>query len=46
VEILIEQNKKLNSKTLYSLDLTAATDRLPVRLQADILNQLGYPGDL
>jgi hypothetical protein len=46
VEILIEKNKILGSKTLYSLDLTAATDRLPVRLQADILNQLGYPGDL
>lgn len=42
VEILLNQK----SKTIYSLDLTAATDRLPVRLQADILNALGYPGDL
>jgi hypothetical protein len=36
--------KRLLSKTqvkgLYSLDLSAATDRLPVRLQAQFLNHL------
>lgn len=33
-------------QTVQSLDLTAATDRLPVELQAQILTILGYPGDL
>jgi len=33
-------------QTVQSLDLTAATDRLPVELQAQILTLLGYPGDL
>ena len=33
-------------KRVQSLDLTAATDRLPVDVQAQILNLLGYPGDL
>jgi hypothetical protein len=33
-------------RTVQSLDLTAATDRLPVDVQAQILNILGYPGDL
>lgn len=28
------------------MDLSAATDRLPVILQKDILNQMGFPGDL
>jgi len=32
--------------TIQSLDLTAATDRLPVDVQAQILNILGYPGTL
>jgi hypothetical protein len=33
-------------QTVQSLDLTAATDRLPVDLQAQILTILGYPGEL
>lgn len=33
-------------QTVQSLDLTAATDRLPVELQAQILTILGYPGKL
>jgi len=33
-------------QTVQSLDLTAATDRLPVDLQAQILTILGYPGNL
>jgi len=33
-------------KRVQSLDLTAATDRLPVDVQANILNLLGYPGTL
>jgi len=41
---------KLNNPTLvhplYSLDLSAATDRLPVHLQADILTALGLDGKL
>lgn len=28
------------------MDLSAATDRLPVKLQAQILELLGYPGNL
>jgi len=31
---------------LYSFDLSAATDRLPVQLQVQILNTLGVRGDL
>jgi len=47
----ILENLKVNSfhgkvQTVQSLDLTAATDRLPVDVQAEILNILGYPGDL
>jgi len=33
-------------KTVQSLDLSAATDRLPVKLQARILSLLGFPGEL
>lgn len=33
-------------KTVQSLDLSAATDRLPVKLQVQILNELGFSGDL
>lgn len=33
-------------KTVQSLDLSAATDRLPVKLQAQILNILGFQGDV
>lgn len=33
-------------KTVQSLDLSSATDRLPVKLQAQILELLGYPGKL
>lgn len=34
------------TRTVQSLDLTAATDRLPVLLQSQILSLLGYPGNL
>lgn len=34
------------SHVLYSFDLSAATDRLPVQLQVQILNTLGVRGDL
>jgi hypothetical protein len=44
VKVLMECNK--GSKTFNSLDLSNATDRLPVKLQSDILNCLGFPGDL
>jgi hypothetical protein len=45
--------EKLNAKSLVgekgkrcqSMDLSAATDRLPVDLQAQILEILGYPGN-
>jgi hypothetical protein len=36
----------LKGKRCQSLDLSAATDRLPVKLQAQILDTLGYPGSL
>lgn len=38
--------KDLGNKRVQSLDLSAATDRLPVELQAQILSELGYPGHL
>jgi hypothetical protein len=31
-------NGELEGQTIYSYDLSAATDRLPARLQRDILN--------
>jgi hypothetical protein len=36
----------LKGKRCKSMDLSAATDRLPVKLQAQILEILGYPGNL
>jgi len=39
------QHKK-GSMRIQSMDLSAATDRLPVHLQAQILNLLGFDGDL
>jgi hypothetical protein len=36
----------LKGKRVQSLDLSAATDRLPIKLQVQILQQLGYPGAL
>jgi len=45
VEILLSKVEPTDSQNLVSVDLSAATDRLPVRLQADILNLLGFPGD-
>jgi hypothetical protein len=36
----------LKGKRCQSLDLSAATDRLPVKLQAQILDSLGYQGGL
>ena len=48
-----KENLKKNVKTsggsvkrVQSLDLTAATDRLPIDVQVRILNLLGYPGTL
>jgi len=38
-------NVKTRGKRLQSLDLSAATDRLPVILQGQILNILGFDGD-
>jgi hypothetical protein len=38
--------RDLKGKRVQSLDLSAATDRLPIKLQVQILQQLGYPGDL
>lgn len=43
-ELSISNFKKF--KRVQSLDLTAATDRLPVDVQAQILSLLGYPGEL
>jgi hypothetical protein len=36
----------LKGKRCQSMDLSAATDRLPVKLQAQILELLGFPGNL
>lgn len=42
--LLIE---RLGRKVVYhGFDLSAATDRLPIDLQADILSELGVDGDL
>jgi hypothetical protein len=41
---LLDLNRSQN--VLYSFDLSAATDRLPVLLQVQILNTLGVRGDL
>jgi hypothetical protein len=38
--------KKTAGSTWYCYDLSAATDRLPIRLQEDILNIMGYSGSL
>jgi hypothetical protein len=37
---LLLERVKLSGKTCYSFDLSAATDRLPIRLQVQILSQL------
>nr|UJQ92514.1 MAG: putative RNA-dependent RNA polymerase [Mitoviridae sp.] len=44
LDILLS-NGKVGHK-FYSFDLTAATDRLPIDLQVDILDTLGVPGSL
>lgn len=45
VKIVLE-NLNFDSKpSVDSLDLSSATDRLPVKLQADLLSSLGIPGD-
>lgn len=41
---LLDLNRSQN--VLYSFDLSAATDRLPVQLQVQILNTLGVNGDI
>jgi len=43
---VVRVTKVMKCPTVQSLDLTAATDRLPVDVQAQILNILGYPGTL
>lgn len=43
---LVLMNTDPKGSKLVSVDLTAATDRLPVELQADILERLGFPGKL
>jgi hypothetical protein len=35
--------KRDSTQKFYSFDLSAATDRLPIELQEDILTELGYP---
>lgn len=45
-EDLVKLNNPNLIHPLYSLDLSAATDRLPVDLQADILSSLGIDGKL
>lgn len=40
LDSLIERVKKGEVRSLYSLDLTAATDRLPVALQVHLVNDL------
>jgi hypothetical protein len=44
VKVMLVLHK--NSNEFNSLDLSNATDRLPVEFQKDILNSLGLPGDL
>jgi len=44
IKLLLEKDD--HGLPINSVDLTAATDRLPVDLQADILTELGYPGHL
>lgn len=41
----IRMEGTVETSVLHSVDLSAATDRLPVDLQKDILNCLGLPGD-
>jgi hypothetical protein len=39
------QEKALHAEKVYSFDLSAATDRLPIRLQSQILDSItGIPG--
>jgi len=40
------KKRSINMNSLQSMDLSAATDRLPVILQSQILNILGFEGDL
>lgn len=43
---LIARVRLMDSQILYSFDLSAATDRLPIDLQVQILNLCGIRGDL
>jgi hypothetical protein len=45
VKLVIQSLDLKVTSSVDSLDLSAATDRLPVDLQADILNSLGVPGE-
>jgi len=38
--------KRDSTQKFYSFDLSSATDRLPMKLQTDILQHLGYPARL
>jgi hypothetical protein len=38
--------RQMKGKTFHCFDLSAATDRLPIDIQRDILNILGYSGNL
>jgi hypothetical protein len=45
-ELGVKCTVKTGGKRLQSMDLSAATDRLPVALQEQILNILGFEGTL
>lgn len=45
-ELAVKCTVKTGGKRCQSLDLSAATDRLPVKLQSQILNILGFSGNL
>jgi hypothetical protein len=46
LDIHCVNKKAIKYNSLQSMDLSAATDRLPVVLQSQILNILGFDGDL
>lgn len=44
--LLKTEDLVMKKQVLYGFDLSAATDRLPIDLQIQILNNLGLPGKL
>jgi len=42
---ILLQNIKDTNQTMYGFDLSAATDRLPIQIQSDILNLMSFKGD-